>query len=104
MLQDSSEDLPDHRRLYEIADDTCGQSQYVKYAKAAEKGLKDGTCADQGYTHKTGPQTKTYPIDILITTPSTRSRRSPRPSWGATHGAPRTPCTKSTIATLSWAS
>jgi len=42
----------------------------VKYAKAAEKGLKDGTCADQGYTHKTDTQTKTYPIigDILITT------------------------------------
>jgi hypothetical protein len=38
----------------------------VKYK---EKGLKDGTCADQGYTHKTGTQTKTYPIigDILIT-------------------------------------
>merc|ERR1712000_283276 len=46
MLQDSSEDLPDHRRLYVIADDTCGQSQYVKYAKAAEaaeKGLKEGS-------------------------------------------------------------
>merc|ERR1712000_158444 len=60
--------------LYEIADDTCGQSdldcQYVKYAKAAEKSLKDGTCADQGYTHKTGTQTKTYPIigDIVIMT------------------------------------
>merc|ERR1711862_803755 len=43
---------------------------YVKYAKAAEKGLADGTCADQGYTVQTGTQTKTYPIigDITITT------------------------------------
>merc|ERR1712029_388755 len=60
--------------LYEIADGSCGQSDlncaYTKYAKAAEKGLKDGTCADQGYTHQTGTQTKTYPIigDIVITT------------------------------------
>merc|ERR1739845_238463 len=60
--------------LYQIADDQCGQSDlncdYVKYAKAAEKGLQDGTCADQGYTVQTGTQTKTYPIigDITITT------------------------------------
>merc|ERR1712228_158000 len=60
--------------LYEIADGTCGQSDldcaYTKYAKAAEKALKDGTCADQGYTHQTGTQPKTYPIigDIVITT------------------------------------
>merc|ERR1712014_424662 len=60
--------------LYEIADGSCGQSDlncdYVKYAKAAEKGLADGTCADQGYTVKTGTQTKTYPVigDIVITT------------------------------------
>merc|ERR1712125_262506 len=60
--------------LYEIADGSCGQSDldcaYIKYAKAAEKGLADGTCADQGYTVQTGTQTKTYPIigDIVITT------------------------------------
>merc|ERR1712139_501928 len=60
--------------LYEIADDQCGQSDlncdYVKYAKAAEKALQDGTCADQGYSVKTGTQTKSYPIigDIVITT------------------------------------
>ena len=59
---------------YYESDDTCGQSdldcQYVKYAKAAEKGLKDGTCADQGCPHETGTQTKTYPIigDIVVTT------------------------------------
>merc|ERR1711865_674287 len=59
--------------LWEIADGSCGQSDlscaYVKYAKAAEKALADGTCADQGYTIKTGTQTKTYPIigDIVIT-------------------------------------
>merc|ERR1711862_194771 len=60
--------------LYQIADGSCGQSDlncdYVKCAKAAEKGLQDGTCADQGYTHQTGTQTKTYPIigEIVITT------------------------------------
>merc|ERR1712226_97038 len=56
------------------ADGSCGQSDlncdYIKYAKAAEKGLADGTCADQGYTVQTGTQTKSYPIigDIVITT------------------------------------
>merc|ERR1712048_640517 len=60
--------------LYQIADGSCGQSDlncdYVKYAKAAEKALADGTCADQGYTVETGTQTRTYPIigDIVITT------------------------------------
>merc|ERR1712000_356353 len=59
--------------LYEIGDGQCGQSDldcaYVKYAKAAEKDLKDGTCVDQGYTHVTGTTTRTYPIigDIVIT-------------------------------------
>merc|ERR1711865_1116395 len=60
--------------LWEIADGSCGQSDlscaYTKYAKAAEKALADGNCADQGYTVKTGTQTKSYPIigDIVITT------------------------------------
>merc|ERR1711953_864642 len=60
--------------LFQIADDQCGQSDldcaYVKYAKAAQKGLADGTCADNGYSVKTGTTTKTYPIigDIVITT------------------------------------
>merc|ERR1711998_614785 len=60
--------------LYEIADGSCGQSDlncdYVKYAKAAEKALADGTCADQGYTVQTGTQTKSYPVigDIVIST------------------------------------
>jgi len=60
--------------LYEIAEGSCGQSDldcaYTKYAKAAEKSLQDGTCGDQGYTVKTGTQTKTYPVigDIVITT------------------------------------
>jgi len=40
--------------LYEIADGTCGQSDldcnYVGPAKAFRSTLKDGTCADQGYT------------------------------------------------------
>merc|ERR1711998_572852 len=60
--------------LFAIDADECGQSDlncdYVKYAKAAEKSLQDGTCADQGYTVQTGTQTKTYPVigDIVITT------------------------------------
>merc|ERR1711988_264483 len=60
--------------LFQIADGQCGQSDldcaYVKYAKAAESGLADGTCADNGYSVKTGTQTKSYPIigDIVITT------------------------------------
>ena len=39
------------------------------YVKAAVKALQDGKCADQGYTVKTGTQTKTYPVigDIVIT-------------------------------------
>merc|ERR1712147_252106 len=59
--------------LYAIDGDTCGQSdldcKYVKYAKAAEKSLQDGTCASQGYTVKGSTQTKTYPVigDIVIT-------------------------------------
>merc|ERR1711957_177720 len=60
--------------LFQIQDGSCGQSNldcdYVKYAKAAQKGLVDGTCADNGYSVKTGTQTKSYPIigDIVITT------------------------------------
>jgi len=62
--------------LYQVSDDaaTCGESaldcKYTKYAKLAEPGLKDGTCAEQGYTVKGDTQTKTYPIigDIVITT------------------------------------
>merc|ERR1712022_110318 len=60
--------------LYQIGDGMCGQSDlncdYVKYAKAAEKALQDGTCADQGYSVKTGTQTKSYPVigDIVVTT------------------------------------
>merc|ERR1712050_276774 len=59
--------------LYAIDGDTCGQSDldcnYVKYAKAAEKSLKDGTCASQGYTVKGSTTTKKYPVigDITIT-------------------------------------
>lgn len=57
--------------LYEIKDDTCGQSdldcKYTKYAKIAESGLKDGTCPDQGFTVKTSTQTKKYPVIGTIT-------------------------------------
>merc|ERR1712110_1060606 len=59
--------------LYSINGDTCGQSEldctYVKYAKLAEKSLKDGTCASQGYTVKGSTTTKSYPVigDIVIT-------------------------------------
>merc|ERR1712113_1366539 len=59
--------------LYAIDGATCGQSDldcnYVKYAKLAEKSLKDGTCASQGYTVKGSTTTKSYPVigDIVIT-------------------------------------
>merc|ERR1712151_1169129 len=58
--------------LYAIDGATCGQSdldcKYVKYAKLAEKSLKDGTCASQGYTVKGSTTTKSYPVigDIVI--------------------------------------
>jgi len=59
--------------LYAVSGDTCGQSdldcKYVKYAKLAEKSLKDGTCKDQGYAVKGSTETKKYPVigDITIT-------------------------------------
>jgi hypothetical protein len=60
--------------LYAIDGDKCGQSdldcKYTKYAKLAEKSLKDGTCASQGYTVKGSTTTKNYPVigSITITT------------------------------------
>merc|ERR1712085_193463 len=61
-------EVQDTCSLYEIASDasSCGQSDlncaYTKYAKAAEKGLADGTCASQGFSVETGTTTKSYPI------------------------------------------
>jgi len=62
--------------LYEIADDaaSCGQStldcKYASYAKAFQKGLKDGTCSTQGYTVAGSTKTISVPFlgDITITT------------------------------------
>jgi len=60
--------------LYEISDDTCGQSDldcsYVGPAKAFRKTLLDGTCAELGYTVKTGEQTIKVPVigEITATT------------------------------------
>merc|ERR1712070_1173255 len=60
--------------LFQIDGDTCGQSDldcaYTGPAKAFQKGLADGTCADQGYTEKTGEQTMSVPVigDIKVTT------------------------------------
>merc|ERR1712187_671793 len=52
--------------LYEIKDDTCGQSdidcKYAKYAKAFQKGLQDGKCADQGFTKQIGTKTTNVPV------------------------------------------
>merc|ERR1712183_1261526 len=68
-----SVDTEDTCSLYGIAGSDCGQSdldcKYVKYAKLAEKSLKDGTCASQGYTVKGSTTTKSYPVvgDIVIT-------------------------------------
>merc|ERR1712176_1022684 len=59
--------------LYEISGATCGQSEldckYTKYAKAFQKGLQDGKCADQGYTKQTGTKTIKVPVigDITVT-------------------------------------
>lgn len=57
--------------LYAIKGDVCGQSdvdcKYTKYAKAAEKALKDGTCASHGYTVKGKSTSKTYPVVGKIT-------------------------------------
>jgi len=50
---------------------TCGQSdidcKFVKYAKLAQAGLKDGTCASQGYTVKGATSSATYPFIGEIT-------------------------------------
>merc|ERR1739841_369179 len=60
--------------LYEIQDDTCGQSDldcsYTGPAKTFRKTLIDGTCAEHGFTVKTGEQTITVPFlgDITATT------------------------------------
>merc|ERR1712048_1529371 len=59
--------------VYSIGDGKCGESTlnclYVGPAKAFNKDLKDGTCADQGYTVATGEtQTQSTPVgDIIIT-------------------------------------
>jgi len=60
--------------LYQISDGTCGQSdldcKYSPYAKKFRKGLQDGTCADHGYSVKSGTKTLHVPAigDIVITT------------------------------------
>jgi len=72
-LKKDSVAVADTCSLYAIDGDTCGQSDlncdYVKYAKAAEKSLQDGTCAAQGFTLKGDTETKSYPVigDIVIT-------------------------------------
>merc|ERR1712224_280495 len=60
--------------LYEIKDDTCGQSDldcaFTGPAKTFRRTLADGTCAEHGFTVKTGEQTMTVPVigDISVTT------------------------------------
>jgi len=44
---------------------------HVKYANAADKGLKDGTCADQGFTVKGDAETKTTLSLETLSSPST---------------------------------
>merc|ERR1719274_136039 len=59
--------------LYEIADDTCNQSdidcKYSPYARKFQKGLQDGTCAEHGYSVKSGTKTMHVPVigDIVVT-------------------------------------
>merc|ERR1719158_1848407 len=73
LLGAASAEVEDSCSLYAIEGATCGQSdidcKYVKYAKLAEKSLKDGTCASQGYTVKGSSVTKHYPVvgDITVT-------------------------------------
>merc|ERR1719453_2266621 len=57
--------------LYKIAGATCGQATLdSKYAAPAEKfaGLKEGTCASQGYTVAAGTKTVKAPVigDITV--------------------------------------
>jgi len=65
--------------LYEIQDDTCGQSDldcaYTSPAKTFRRTLNDGTCAEHGFTVKTGETTMTVPFigDIVATTYSKSS-------------------------------
>merc|ERR1712178_347364 len=60
--------------LYDISDGTCGQSdldcKYAPYAKDFQSGLKDGTCAAQGYTVPAGTRTIHVPFigDITVST------------------------------------
>merc|ERR1712166_1033593 len=65
--------LEDACTLYQLTNDACSESgidcKFVKYAKLADKGLKDGTCAAQGFTMKGTETTKKYPFvgDVTIT-------------------------------------
>ena len=59
--------------LYEISDQTCNQSdidcKYSPYAKKFQRGLQDGTCAEHGYSVKSGTKTMHVPVigDIVVT-------------------------------------
>lgn len=58
--------------LYEIKDGVCGQTtidkKYESYAEKFNGNLKEGTCADQGYTVADGTQTFKVPFlgDITV--------------------------------------
>merc|ERR1719356_445868 len=59
--------------LYAMSSDgkECGQSDlkcaYTKFAKAFKRDLKDGTCAEQGYTEQSGTNTLKVPVVGTIT-------------------------------------
>lgn len=61
----------DKTTLYEIKDGECGQtaldSKYVKYAEKFDSGLKEGTCASQGYTVPDGSDSHSVPFLGTIT-------------------------------------
>merc|ERR1719482_703175 len=71
----SSAPVQDTCSLYAISKDStsCGESEldckYEKYAKAFQKELQDGKCADHGYTKQTGTKTIKVPVigDITMT-------------------------------------
>merc|ERR1712048_1141223 len=68
--------------VYQTGDGKCGESTlnclYVAPAKLANPSLKDGTCADQGYTVATGEtQTTSTPVGDIVITFYTQSLKVP---------------------------
>jgi hypothetical protein len=67
----SIEEVDETCQLYKLTNNECAQTgidcKYKKEAEKFEAGLKEGTCASQGYTVKKSTTTKTYPVIGKIT-------------------------------------